>query len=175
MLLSGRLSRAFSPQFLRNGTFCLGTTANSVAQLASMMVDGGGGRGNAGCAAAVFVARRSYSIEFRGQGWKGPDTSRTHNVIPPTPMTEQDCAERVLKTIRGWDRFPADRADKLTMDARFVEDLGLDSLDLVEITLAVEDEFQWEIEDDVAHAFKTVRDVYNYVAEREMVTDNEGI
>ncbi|KAL3098227.1 hypothetical protein niasHS_002063 [Heterodera schachtii] len=169
MLLSGRLSRAFSPQFLRSGTFCLGTTVNS-AKLATMMVGGGG---NAGC--GVLVARRPYSLEFRGQGWKAPIATRSRNVIPPTPMTEQDCAERVLKTIRGWDRFPADRADKLMLDARFVEDLGLDSLDLVEITMAVEDEFEWEIEDDVAHAFKTVRDVYNYVAEREMVTDNEGI
>uniref|UniRef100_A0A183BWI6 Acyl carrier protein n=1 Tax=Globodera pallida TaxID=36090 RepID=A0A183BWI6_GLOPA len=105
----------------------------------------------------------------------GKVTTPMWGVSPPKAMTEQDCAERVLKAIRAWDRFPQDREDKLTLDARFVEDLSFDSLDLVEITMAVEDEFEFEIEDEVAHEFKTPRDVFNYVGEREMVFDNEGI
>uniref|UniRef100_A0A914HFR9 Acyl carrier protein n=1 Tax=Globodera rostochiensis TaxID=31243 RepID=A0A914HFR9_GLORO len=99
----------------------------------------------------------------------GKVTTPMWGVSPPKAMTEQDCAERVLKAIRAWDRFPQDREDKLTLDARFVEDLSFDSLDLVEITMAVEDEFEFEIEDEVAHEFKTPRDVYNYVGEREMI------
>lgn len=77
--------------------------------------------------------------------------------------------EKVLKAIRAWDRFPQDRADKLTFDARFVEDLGLDSLDLVEITMSLEDEFGFEIPESDVDKLKTPRDIHKYVCEHEDV------
>lgn len=55
------------------------------------------------------------------------------------------------------------------MDARFVEDLGFDSLDHVEIVMSLEDEFGFEIPDKDAEKLKTLRDVFKYICEHEDV------
>jgi len=57
-------------------------------------------------------------------------------------------------------------ADKITMDARFREDLEADSLDLVELIMAFEDEFGGEISDDEAQKIKTVRQAVDYLSAR---------
>ncbi|MGD8487746.1 MAG: acyl carrier protein [Anaerolineae bacterium] len=56
--------------------------------------------------------------------------------------------------------------DKVTMDARFREDLEADSLDLVELIMAFEDEFGDEIPDDDAQQIKTVGESIAYLKER---------
>ena len=48
-------------------------------------------------------------------------------------------------------------------EARFVEDLGADSLDTVELAMAIEEEFGIEISDDDAEKAKTVADVVEYI------------
>ena len=57
-------------------------------------------------------------------------------------------------------------SDKVTMDARFREDLEADSLDLVELIMAFEDEFGGEISDDEAQKIKTVRQAVDYLSAR---------
>ncbi len=52
---------------------------------------------------------------------------------------------------------------KVTMDARFREDLGADSLDLVELIMAFEDKFGAEISDDAAQKITTVGEAVNYI------------
>jgi acyl carrier protein len=47
--------------------------------------------------------------------------------------------------------------------ASFIEDLGADSLDIVELVMAMEEEFEVEIPDDEAENIKTVQDAVNYV------------
>jgi len=49
-------------------------------------------------------------------------------------------------------------ADKVTEDASFIDDLGADSLDIVELVMAFEEEFGVEIPDDAAEKIATVRD-----------------
>jgi acyl carrier protein len=56
--------------------------------------------------------------------------------------------------------------DKVTMDARFREDLEADSLDLVELIMAFEDEFGGEISDEEAQKIKTVGQAVNYLQGR---------
>lgn len=53
--------------------------------------------------------------------------------------------------------------DQVTMDSTFVEDLNADSLDLVELMMALEDELETEIPDEDAEGFSTVGDVVNYL------------
>ena len=56
--------------------------------------------------------------------------------------------------------------DKVTQDARFREDLEADSLDLVELIMAMEDEFGGEISDEEAQQLKTVGQAVDYLKER---------
>ncbi|HSJ56072.1 MAG TPA: acyl carrier protein [Anaerolineae bacterium] len=56
--------------------------------------------------------------------------------------------------------------DKVTRDARFKEDLEADSLDLVELIMAFEDEFGGEISDEEAQNIKTVGGAVDYLEQR---------
>ena len=53
---------------------------------------------------------------------------------------------------------------EITPDASFIEDLGADSLDTVELIMALEEEFDIEIPDEEAEKIKTVNDVIQYIA-----------
>ena len=53
--------------------------------------------------------------------------------------------------------------DEITMDSSFLEDLNADSLDIVELIMALEDELDREIPDEDAEGFVTVGDVVKYV------------
>lgn len=57
-------------------------------------------------------------------------------------------------------------AEKVTPQARFREDLGADSLDLVELVMAFEEEFGGTISDEEAQQIKTVGDAVRYVENR---------
>jgi len=53
--------------------------------------------------------------------------------------------------------------EKVTEEASFQDDLGADSLDLVELIMAVEEKFGVEIADDQAQGFSTVGDVWRFI------------
>ena len=54
-------------------------------------------------------------------------------------------------------------ADEVVPEASFVDDLGADSLDLVELVMVLEEEFGKEIPDEDAEKIQTVQDVSNYI------------
>ena len=54
-------------------------------------------------------------------------------------------------------------ADEITIESSFVDDLGADSLDIVELIMALEDEFEIEIPDEDAEKLSTVKDVQTYL------------
>ena len=55
--------------------------------------------------------------------------------------------------------------DSVTLDANFIDDLGADSLDLVELIMGIEEEFNLEIPDGEAEKVVTVGDVVDYIKE----------
>jgi acyl carrier protein len=57
--------------------------------------------------------------------------------------------------------------DQVTSDAKFIEDLGADSLDTVELVMALEEEFGQEIPDEEAEKLQSVGDVVKYIEERQ--------
>ncbi|WP_173916512.1 acyl carrier protein [Halobacillus sp. Marseille-Q1614] len=71
-----------------------------------------------------------------------------------------DTFDRVKQIIV--DRLDADES-KVTMEASFKEDLEADSLDVVELVMELEDEFDMEISDEEAENINTVGDAVNYI------------
>ena len=71
-----------------------------------------------------------------------------------------DTAERVKKIVV--EHLNVD-ADKVTDNASFIEDLGADSLDTVELVMAFEEEFGIEIPDDAAESIVTVGDAVKFI------------
>jgi acyl carrier protein len=69
-------------------------------------------------------------------------------------------AERVKKIVV--EHLGVDEA-KVTESASFIEDLGADSLDTVELVMAFEEEFGREIPDDTAEKIATVKDVVSFI------------
>ena len=54
-------------------------------------------------------------------------------------------------------------ADGVNIDSTFIDDLGADSLDIVELIMAFEEEFNVEIPDEIAEKIKTVKDTVDYI------------
>jgi acyl carrier protein len=71
-----------------------------------------------------------------------------------------DTVERVKKIVV--DNLGVD-ADKVTESASFIDDLGADSLDTVELVMAFEEEFGIEIPDDAAETILTVADAVKFI------------
>ena len=56
--------------------------------------------------------------------------------------------------------------ERVKEDAKFIEDLGADSLDIVELVMAMEEEFDIEIPDEDAEKLKSVNDVQSYLVSK---------
>ncbi|MBK6800999.1 acyl carrier protein [Novosphingobium sp.] len=75
-----------------------------------------------------------------------------------------DTADRVKKIVV---EHLGVEAEKVNEDASFIDDLGADSLDIVELVMAFEEEFGVEIPDDAAEKISTVSDAIKYINEHK--------
>ena len=75
-------------------------------------------------------------------------------------MSSKEIQDKVKKIIA--EKLSVDLAE-VKPEASFVDDLGADSLDIVELVMAMEDEFGIEIPDEEAEKIKTVKDVIEYI------------
>lgn len=64
------------------------------------------------------------------------------------------------------EQFSIDNEDEITMQTSFVDDLSADSLDVVELIMALEEEFDIQIGDEEVENIKTVGDIVNYISEK---------
>nr|CAD7589502.1 unnamed protein product [Timema genevievae] len=80
------------------------------------------------------------------------------------PLTIEFIRDRVLLVLKLYDKVDP---SKLTVDSHFINDLGLDSLDHVEVIMAMEDEFGFEIPDGDAEKLLRPADIVQYVADKE--------
>ena len=71
-----------------------------------------------------------------------------------------DKIKDIMETELGKNR------NDVTLESDIIKDLGLDSLDLVTLIMAVEDEYGFTADDDEIAALKTVGDVVNYIEKR---------
>ena len=75
-------------------------------------------------------------------------------------MSEQDTFEKVKSIVV--EQLGVDEKE-VKMDDAYIDDLGADSLDIVELIMAFEEEFNIEIPDEAAEKIKTVQDVVTYI------------
>lgn len=79
-------------------------------------------------------------------------------------MDEHEILEKIKDVVA--DKLDADPGD-VSEESRFIEDLGADSLDTVELVMALEEEFGQEIPDEEAEKLQSVADVIKYVEEHQ--------
>ncbi|XP_014489344.1 PREDICTED: acyl carrier protein, mitochondrial isoform X3 [Dinoponera quadriceps] len=84
------------------------------------------------------------------------------------PLSLDIIGQRVLLNLKLFDKVDV---SKLTLESHFMNDLGLDSLDHVEIIMAIEDEFGFEIPDMDAERLLRPSDIVRYIADKEDVFD----
>ncbi|XP_013170111.1 PREDICTED: acyl carrier protein, mitochondrial isoform X2 [Papilio xuthus] len=79
-------------------------------------------------------------------------------------LSPREIQERVMKVCKAYDKLTN---SKLTLESHFMTDLGLDSLDHVEVIMAMEDEFGFEIPDGDAERLVRPKDIVQYIADKE--------
>ena len=79
-------------------------------------------------------------------------------------MSDKSIEERVKEIIV--DQLGVS-ADQVTLEAKFVEDLGADSLDTVELVMALDEEFDVEVPDDEAEKLQAVKDVVTFITSKK--------
>jgi acyl carrier protein len=90
------------------------------------------------------------------------DRARARLQDKDTSMSEGDIKERVRKIVV--EHLGVDE-EKVTENASFIDDLGADSLDTVELVMAFEEEFGIEIPDDAAETIQTFGDAVKFIKE----------
>ncbi len=89
----------------------------------------------------------------------------THHTHSQTFLNPAEVQERIITVVKNFDKCdPA----KVSGDSKFADDLGLDSLDSVEVVMAIEDEFAIEIPDAEADRIASVGDAVEYIAAHPM-------
>ncbi|XP_029433492.1 acyl carrier protein, mitochondrial isoform X1 [Rhinatrema bivittatum] len=89
---------------------------------------------------------------------------RPYGDLPP--LTLGSIKERVLYVLKLYDKITP---EKLSTESHFMKDLGLDSLDQVEIIMAMEDEFGFEIPDADGEKLMTPQEIVDYIADKKDV------
>ena len=91
-------------------------------------------------------------------------SSITHTQLQ-TFLNPAEVTERIITVVKNFDKCdPA----KVKSDSKFADDLGLDSLDSVEVVMAIEDEFAIEIPDAEADRIASIGDAVEYIAAHPM-------
>ncbi|XP_012866620.1 PREDICTED: acyl carrier protein, mitochondrial [Dipodomys ordii] len=110
-------------------------------------------------AAAYFLSVASYWVPGPVLRW-----GRSYSDLPP--LTLEGIRDRVLYVLKLYDKIDP---EKLSVNSHFMKDLGLDSLDQVEIIMAMEDEFGFEIPDTDAEKLMCPQEIVDYIADKKDV------
>jgi len=112
--------------------------------------------------AKTSMLNSSLPVEKKLQQQQLPLDGRRH-YCNAFGEAELPVAERVLNVCKAFDKI---NADVVNAESHFMNDLGLDSLDHVELIMAAEDEFGFEIPDVDAERLLTVKTLIEYIGEK---------
>uniref|UniRef100_A0AAV1ULX6 Acyl carrier protein n=1 Tax=Peronospora matthiolae TaxID=2874970 RepID=A0AAV1ULX6_9STRA len=113
-----------------------------------------------------FVAAvRPLSRAVRRPAFLPQCVSHARFLSAQTFLDRNEVSERVLSVVKNFDKV---NADVVQESAKFQDDLGLDSLDVVEVVMAMEEEFTIEIPDNESEKLLTPALVIDYIAAHPM-------
>nr|XP_058145811.1 acyl carrier protein, mitochondrial-like [Dasypus novemcinctus] len=110
-----------------------------------------------------LVAPQLVSVLVRVPG-EVTQLCRQYSDAPP--LTLEGIKDRVLYDLKLYDKIDP---EKLSVNSHFMKDLGLDSLDQVEIIMAMEDDFGFEIPDIDAEKLMGPQEIVDYIADKKDV------
>jgi acyl carrier protein len=93
-----------------------------------------------------------------------PDSDHNRHNSSGVPEPMSDIADKIKRIVV--EHLGVDEA-KVTPEASFIDDLGADSLDTVELVMAFEEEFDVEIPEDAAEKIATVKDAIDYIEKQK--------
>ncbi|XP_073956698.1 acyl carrier protein, mitochondrial-like [Choristoneura fumiferana] len=111
----------------------------------------------------VKIAVNTYNNKCLQNGVQSQRIQAYSSGAQSKPSTNE-ITERVMKVCKAYDKLTS---VQLTVDSHFMTDLGLDSLDHVEVIMAMEDEFGFEIPDGDAERLVRPKDIIQYIADKE--------
>merc|ERR1712238_238080 len=129
------------------------------------------------CRNQLFVSSRTVSSCISAKKWNLSNSNQTTSFLqkPQEQFTQvrfagdvtqgiEQIRDRTMLVLKLYDKI---NPDTIGLDSHFIKDCGLDSLDHVEIILAMEDEFGFEIPDEHAERLLTARQIVQYIADHE--------
>jgi NADH dehydrogenase (ubiquinone) 1 alpha/beta subcomplex 1, acyl-carrier protein len=94
-----------------------------------------------------------------------PHLSIRLKMCPQAFLDPKEVTERIIAVVKNFDQVdPA----KVSPTTKFQDDLGLDSLDIVEVVMAIEDEFAIEIPDQEADKISSIAEAVDYISTHPM-------
>jgi acyl carrier protein len=93
-----------------------------------------------------------------------PDSDHNRDISSGVAEPMSDIADKIKRIVV--EHLGVDEA-KVTPEASFIDDLGADSLDTVELVMAFEEEFDVEIPEDAAEKIATVKDAIDYIEKQK--------
>ncbi|CAJ0951395.1 unnamed protein product [Ranitomeya imitator] len=115
---------------------------------------------------APVLATQMYEGSYRNNKVSDSLYQSCRQYSGPPPLTLEGISERVLYVLKLYDKVDP---EKLAIGSHFMKDLGLDSLDQVEIIMAMEDEFGFEIPDADGEKLMTPQEIVDYIADKKDV------
>jgi NADH dehydrogenase (ubiquinone) 1 alpha/beta subcomplex 1 len=114
-------------------------------------------------ARVAFAAFPMSSVRFAGGG--GAADGPTHDRESRQGaylLDKHDVLQRVLEVVKNFEKVDA---SKVSAESHFINDLGLDSLDVVEVVMALEQEFVLDIPDHDAEKIQSIPEAVEYIAQ----------
>lgn len=96
---------------------------------------------------------------------EAPPEPQVHTRAGAYLLNKEDVQKRVVDVVKNFEKVDA---AKVTPESHFINDLGLDSLDVVEVVMALEQEFVLDIPDHDAEKMQSIPEAVEYIAHNPM-------
>ncbi|ODV63539.1 acyl carrier protein [Ascoidea rubescens DSM 1968] len=92
--------------------------------------------------------------------------NQVRNYSGGVELTREIATQRLLEILEGFDKTNLENLEKLGVESSYTKDLGLDSLDVVEVIMAIEEEFSIQVPDNLADEFITVKQTIDFIMDQ---------